>query len=100
LGGLVKYGLDPQEGPAREGRIETAREDPADRAKVVTVARGEREELVLESVQTSWTSYYQNISDVLNVGAELAVKPQEAHAVMRVYDAAMRSAETGGVVEL
>ena len=84
----------------REGRIETAEEDPADRAKVVTVARGEREELILDSVRASWTSYYQNISDVLNRGAELAVKPQEALQAMRVYDAAMRSAETGRVIEL
>lgn len=100
LGGLIKYGLDPQEGPMREGRIETAQEEPADRAKVVTMARGEREEWTLDSVRGSWTSYYQNISDVLNRGAELAVKPQEALQVMRVYDAAMRSAETGRVVEL
>jgi scyllo-inositol 2-dehydrogenase (NADP+) len=97
-GGLIKYGLDPQEGPMREGRIETAQEDPADRARVVTFARGEREELVLDSVRSSWTSYYRNISEVLNKGAELQVKPQEALAAMRVYDAAMRSAETGQVV--
>jgi len=99
-GGLIKYGLDPQEAAAREGRIETAKEDPTDRAKVVTVARGKREELILDSVQASWTSYYQNIADVLNKGVELAVKPEEALATMRVYDAAMRSAETGRVVGL
>ena len=45
-------------------------------------------------------SYYQNISDVLNKGAELAVKPEQVLDVMRVYDAAMRSAETGQVVRL
>jgi hypothetical protein len=84
----------------REGRIETAKEAPADRARVVTVVRGEREELVLDSVRGCWTSYYQNISDVLNSGAELAVKPQEALRTMQVYDAAMRSAETGQVVDL
>jgi scyllo-inositol 2-dehydrogenase (NADP+) len=99
-GGLIKYGLDPQEGPMREGRIETAKQDPSERAKVVTLVRGEREELVLESVRGSWVSYYQNIADVLNHGAELAVKPQEALKTMRVYDAAMRSAETERVVEL
>jgi scyllo-inositol 2-dehydrogenase (NADP+) len=100
LGGLVKYGLDPQEGPMREGRIETAEEEPAHRAQVVTMARGEREALVLDSVRGSWKSYYQNISDVLNLGADLAVKPQEALEAMRVYDAAMRSAETGQVIAL
>jgi len=99
-GALIKYGLDPQEGPMREGRIEAAVQDPAERAKVVTVLRGEREERVLESVRASWTSYYQNIADVLIHGAEPAVKPQEALRTMRVYDAAMRSAETGQVVDL
>jgi scyllo-inositol 2-dehydrogenase (NADP+) len=99
-GGLIKYGLDPQEGPMREGRIESAKEDSADRAKVVTVSRGEREELILDSVRGSWTSYYQNISDVLNRGAELAVKPREALKAMRVYDAAMLSSETGHVIDL
>ena len=91
-GGLIKYGLDPQEGPMREGRIETAEEDPSERARVVTMARGEREELILDSVRGSWTSYYQNIADVLIHGAEPAVKPQEALKTMRVYDAAMASA--------
>ena len=99
-GGLVKYGLDPQEGPLREGRIDEAQERPEDRARVVTYARGERQELVLDSVRGSWTSYYQNISDVLNKGAALAVRPAQVLQVMRVYDAAMQSAETGQVVYL
>jgi scyllo-inositol 2-dehydrogenase (NADP+) len=99
-GGLVKYGLDPQEGPMREGRIDEAEEKPEDRARVVTYARGEREELVLDSVRGSWRSYYGNISAVLNEGAELAVKPEQVYQVMRVYDAAMESAETGQVIYL
>jgi scyllo-inositol 2-dehydrogenase (NADP+) len=99
-GGLVKYGLDPQEGPMREGRIEEAEERPEERARVVTYARGEREELVLDSVRGTWKSYYQNISDALNEGAELAVQPAEILKVMRVYDAAMQSAESGQVVPL
>jgi len=100
LGTLVKYGLDPQEGPMREGDIDAAQEDPADRARVTTVVRGERQELVLDSVHGSWKSYYANISAVLNAGAELAVKPTEVIEVMKVYDAAMRSAESGQVVIL
>jgi predicted dehydrogenase len=99
-GGLVKYGLDPQEGPMREGNIRAAREDPDDRARVVTYVGGEREERVIDSVRGSWTAYYRNISKVLNQGAELAVKPQEVLRVMWVFDAAMRSAASGQVVEL
>lgn len=94
-GGLIKYGLDPQEGPMRDGDIDSAEEDPANYAKVWTAAGGERRELVIESVRGTWKSYYKNIADVLNNGAELVVKPEEMRKVMQVYDAAMESAETG-----
>ena len=99
-GGLIKYGLDPQEGPMVEGNIDAATEDPAQRAKVFTTINGERKEMVIDSVRGSWKSYYQNISDVLNKGAELAVKPEEARRAMVIYDAAMKSAETGESVKV
>ncbi|MBS11390.1 MAG: dehydrogenase [Gemmatimonadetes bacterium] len=99
-GALIKYGLDPQEPYMREGRILEAEEDPEIRARVTTHVSGEQEERILESVRGSWTSYYANISDVLNNGAELVVTPDQMMTVMRVYDAAMESAETGEVVRL
>ncbi len=100
LGGLVKYGLDPQEGFLRERRIDEAEEDPAHYARVRTMVNGQMEERVIPSVRSSWKAYYQNISDVLNKGAELLVKPEQIFELMRVYDAAMHSAETGQVVRL
>jgi len=100
MGALIKYGLDPQEGPLRLGNIDAAQEDPANYARVTTWVRGEPEERIVESVRGSWKSYYQNISDVLNKGAELIVKPQQIYRLMQVYDAAMRSAEMGEVVRL
>lgn len=99
-GSLIKYGLDPQEGPMRDGDIDAAAEDPGNYAKVWTEAGGEARELVIESVRGTWKSYYQNIADVLNNGAELAVKPAEVRKVMQIYDAAMQSAETGETVRL
>ncbi len=99
LGGLIKYGLDAQERPMVEGNIDAAEEDPANYAKVWTEAGGEQRELVIESVGGSWKSYYQNISDVLNKGAELIVKPEEVRRAMQIYDAAMRSSETGEAVQ-
>ena len=83
----------------RDGDIDSAEEDPANYAKVWTEAGGERHELVIESVRGTWKSYYQNISDVLNNGSELVVKPEEMRKVMQVYDAAMESAETGQAVQ-
>jgi hypothetical protein len=90
----------------REGNIDAAEELPEYRAQVCTFVNGERETLVVDSVCGTWKSYYQNISDVLNKGAELAVKPQEIYRAMQVYDAwllrqaAMQSAETGQAVKL
>jgi predicted dehydrogenase len=52
-------------------------------------------ELVVDSVRTSWKSYYQNISDVLNHGAELAVTPESVRRDIAVFDAAMQSARSG-----
>jgi hypothetical protein len=68
-GALIKYGLDPQEGPMNAGDIDAAEEDPANRAQVRTMAHGHMEERAVESVKGTWKSYYQNISDVLNRGA-------------------------------
>jgi scyllo-inositol 2-dehydrogenase (NADP+) len=99
-GALIKTGIDPQEGPMRLGDIDAAVEDPADRARVVSVVEGQRQEQVIDSIHGSWKSYYQNIAAVLNHGAELAVKPDEILRVMQVYDAAMQSAATGEVVKL
>lgn len=99
-GALVKYGLDPQEGYLKQGRIEAAEEDPADRARITTHVRGQEESWTVESVRGSWTAYYCNIAGALNHGAELAVKPEQVYQAMRVYDAAARSARTGEVVHL
>jgi scyllo-inositol 2-dehydrogenase (NADP+) len=99
-GGLIKYGLDPQEAALKQGHIEAAEEDPADRAQVTTWVSGQERKIVVESVRASWMSYYQNISDVLNRGAGLAVKPGEVLRVMQVYDAAMASVRTGDAVQV
>ena len=100
LGGLIKHGLDPQERPMVAGNIDAAEEEPSNYARIWTEADGKARELVVESVRGSWKSYYQNISDVLNKGTELIIKPEEVKHTMLVYDAAMRSAETGEVVWL
>jgi scyllo-inositol 2-dehydrogenase (NADP+) len=98
LGALVKEGLDPQEGPMVRGNIDAAEEPPAHRARLATELNGMPADITLESVRGSWKSYYQNIADVLNHGAELAVKPAEVRTLMAVLDAAKTSVETGAAV--
>ncbi len=52
-------------------------------------------ELPLPEVHTDWAEYYRNIVAVLDDGAELIVKPEEALRVMRLVDALFESARLG-----
>ncbi len=52
-------------------------------------------ELPLPEVKADWTEYYQNIADVLDNGAELIVRPEQALRVMKVIDALFASQEAG-----
>lgn len=52
-------------------------------------------ELPLPEVKADWTEYYQNITDVLDNGAELIVRPEQALRVMKVIDALFASQEAG-----
>lgn len=100
LGSFVKYGRDPQEAPMVQGNIDTATELLEHRPRIRTEVKDLASEFIIDSVRGSWKSYYQNISDALNKGAELAVKPEDVRKDMVLIDAAMKSAESGEVVEL
>ena len=104
-GSLVKYGHDPQERTIRSsdgarGAIETAREDPANRARITTEVAGFTTEMVVESVRGDWTSYYRNVADALRGRAPLIVTPEQSVRAMSIVDAAMESARTGETVRL
>ncbi len=100
LGTLSKPGLDPQEAAMIKGNIDASEENPENRASVITEVNGEVKEITLETIPGNWKAYYQNISDVLNKGAELAVKPEEVRENMRLIDAIVESAETGASVKM
>lgn len=100
LGSFVKHGRDPQEAPMVQGNIDAATEPSEHRPRIRTEVKGFASEFTMDSVRGSWKSYYQNISDALNKGAELAVKPEDVRKDMVLIDAAMKSAESEEVVEL
>jgi len=100
LGGLVKHGIDPQEPAMINGNIDAAEQYPENYAQVSTEVDGKVEDLIVEPVKSSWRAYYQNISDVLNDGDELIVKPEQVLEVMRVYDAAMASSKSNEAIQL
>lgn len=74
--------------------------DPNERAKVSTVVDGMSVEMQIESVRGDWVDYYRNIADVLLRGGELIVKPEETREVVRVIEAAHKSAKLGKPIKL
>lgn len=95
-GTFVKYGVDPQEVAMRAGAIDGAYYDPATYGRLYdgTVERA------IPTIPGRWRSYYENIADVLNQGAEPAVTLSEMRRLMTVLDAAQESAREGRVVTL
>jgi predicted dehydrogenase len=51
--------------------------------------------LPLPEVVTSWTDYYRNIIEVIDQGAELIVKPEQALRVMTLIDTMFNAAKEG-----
>ncbi len=99
-GGLVKYGLDPQEEALRTGNIGAAVEPPEHRARVWLHQEEQVTVQTIESVRGDWSDYYRNIAGVLLGGEKLAVQPEQAREVIRVIEAALQSAETSQPVRL
>lgn len=94
-GALIKEGLDPQEPAMVRGNIDAAIEDPGQRARVRSSFGDLSGEMVIDSVHSSWRSYYDNISAHLNQGAPLAVTAESAARVVAVLDAAGEAASGG-----
>jgi scyllo-inositol 2-dehydrogenase (NADP+) len=99
-GSLVKYGIDPQEGALRAGDIDAANEPEPHRA-IISTGRGGTPivETQFPTVRGHWDSYYRNIADHLLDGAALAVTAEDGREVVRVLEAAARSAGEHRVVE-
>ena len=94
-GVIVREALDPQEPAMNRGDIRAAREDRSSWTRVRTTIEGAPVELAVESVRSSWTAYYQNISDVLHGRAELAVTPEGVRRGIAVYEAAAEAQAQG-----
>lgn len=94
-GGLVKYGLDPQEGALVAGDITQASEPPENRARLWIREDNETTQRTIESVRGDWREYYRNIANVLLRGEELLVKPEQARDTVHVIECSLRAAEAG-----
>jgi scyllo-inositol 2-dehydrogenase (NADP+) len=99
-GGFVKYGIDPQEDALRAGDIDRAAEPEGFQGILRTAdASGEVVESRMPSVRAHWDSYYANIAAHLLRGEPLAVTAEQAREVVRVLEAAGKSAREHTLVE-
>ncbi len=99
-GGLVKYGVDPQEEALRAGDLDRASEPESHRFRRRAEGRdGVIREEILPSVRNGWDAYYANIADHLIRNVPLAVTAEQARDVVRLLDAAERSHAEHSFVE-
>lgn len=99
VGTYLKYGLDPQEAALRAGGDARPQELERDWGLLRRVkAHGDVVDARVPSLRTSWDRYYSNICDHLNQGTPLAVTAEAGREVVRVLDAAMKSARQHSVV--
>ena len=96
-GVLVKEGFDPQEQSLLAGDIGAAAEDSEQYARIYS-RTGEPSGTAAPTLPGRWRAYYDNIADVLQHGAALAVTPKSSRAVMAVIEAARESARSGQAV--
>jgi scyllo-inositol 2-dehydrogenase (NADP+) len=98
-GGLVKFGVDPQEDALRAGDLDAAAEPPSHRAVLRAEPAGAVVETPVETVRGSWDAYYANIAAHLRDGAPLAVTAEDGREVVRVLDAAVQSSREHALIE-
>ena len=99
-GGLVKYGVDPQEKALRAGRLDEAEESEQERTRIRRHSSvGEVVETCVEPIKGGWDEYYANIAEYLAGRAGLAVTAEQGKEVVCVLEAAERAARDRVVVE-
>ena len=98
-GAFVKYGIDPQEDALRKGDIDQATETPGHEARLRRAqSDGQTVEAPYPTVCAHWDGYYRNIAEHLQGASPLAVTAEQAREVVRLLEAAVRSAESHAVV--
>jgi scyllo-inositol 2-dehydrogenase (NADP+) len=90
--GWVKHGLDGQEAAQRDGRALPAEPDGE-----LWDENGSRP---VASSQGDWAAFYRGFAAAVLEGAPVPVEPADAVTVLRVLEAAQRSAARGEVVRL
>ena len=100
-----KFGLDPQEDALPDGidAVRAARPDPADDGRLRAISGGKLSSRPddaeqIDTLPGDWPALYADLRDAVVNGTPPPVPAAEARRVVAVFDAALRSAETGRVV--
>jgi scyllo-inositol 2-dehydrogenase (NADP+) len=96
FGHFTKYGLDVQEENLNKGQMPVGDdwgEEPAANWGHLHLDRdGLQMEGTVKTDQGNYMAFYDNVSEVLNSGAEMIIKPEEARDVIRIIEIAFESA--------
>ncbi len=103
-GSFIKYGIDPQEEPLRNGKMPEGEDwgiESPDKWGFVTI--GYEDEDFDGRIKTEagyYMGFYDNVYNVLKNNAEMVVKPGEARDVTRMIELAFKSANLGKGIEV
>lgn len=102
-GCYVKYGFDPQEEALAQGldphSAEWGREPEKLYGSLRTAVGDSFSEERIPTAAGDYPEFYRNVADVINGKAELHVKPAEAAEVIRLIELAVKSHNSGVVVD-
>lgn len=95
-GTFVKYGTDPQEAALIQGKtpvedLNWGKESKEQWGRLNTTVGGLHVEGTVETLAGSYPSYYQNVFEHISGAGDLAVKPEQARAAVRIVELAMQS---------
>lgn len=103
-GSFIKYGIDPQEDALKAGKIPGIPGWGADKEEeygiLSTGISGKDSRTSVATAPGDYLAYYSNIYEHLVSGAPLAVKAKEAANVIKIIEAAYKSASTGQTVKI
>jgi predicted dehydrogenase len=98
-GSFIKYGMDPQEAPLRQGEVPDGAdwgpdwgEEPEAQWGTLTVVAGPGPQKV-KTERGDYRGFYANVRDAIVHGARLAVTPEQALRTMQVIELARQSSQ-------
>ena len=104
LGSFIKYGTDPQEDALKSGRLPKdpgwGKEEKRFYGILNSGLPGYEYNGPLPGFPGDYPGFYRNLYNVLIQKAELSVKAEEALQVIRLIEAARKSADQGKIIEL